>query len=104
MDRNKPITFKDLKFEPHPVSMFFGGHAKIFIDKVGTVSIVGPYKNTYNIHPMDDKAGTYEIWAIDLWEEPITYLTIEELDKILLDLQRNPLDIKKGLNKFNFLK
>ena len=44
MDRNKPITFKDLKFEPHPVSMFFGGHAKIFIDKVGTVSIVGHIK------------------------------------------------------------
>ena len=53
---------------------------------------------------MDDKIGTYEIWAINLWEEPIIYLTIEELDEILLDLQRNPLDIKKGLNKFNFLK
>lgn len=103
MGRNT-ITFKDLNFEPHPVSLFFGGHTKIFMDGIGRVSVVGPYKNTYNINPMDDKVGTYEIWAMDLWEEPICYLSIKELDEILLDLQKNPLDVKKTLNKFNFLK
>lgn len=103
MDRNKPITFKDLEFQPHKVGMFFDGHATFFIEKVGRVSVVGPYRNVFGLL-LEDREGTYEVWAMDLWEEPIGYLSIEELDEILLDLQRSPLDVKKKLDKFKFTK
>ena len=105
MDRNKPITFKELEFKPHKISMFFDGHATIFLDGVGRVSIVGPYKNPFGGGGFLTYAeGTYEVWAMDLWEEPICYLSIEELDDILFDLQRSPLDVKKKLDKFKFTK
>jgi len=94
------VRFKDLVFKPHPVSLLFEGQAIVIMPNNHRISIVGPRKDTFIIDTED--IGKYEI-LYSLWGEPIGYLTEEEVDIMLVKIQKGPLDIIPELNLHKFI-
>lgn len=104
LDTDKYIVrFKDLAFKPHPnASFIFTNQAIVVTPEGGRISVVGPRKNIWG-DVDNDVVGKYEI-LYSGWDGPIGYITEEEVDLLLVKIQKNPLDLLPEIGKHRFIK
>lgn len=103
MDTNKHIIrFNDLVFKKHPnASAIFTNQAIVVLPNGHRISVVGP-RTSYLLYGLEG-VGTYEMLGTD-WEEPIVFLTEDEVDLILVKCQKGPLDLIPEIEKHRFIK
>jgi len=96
------IRFKNLVFKKHPnASAIFTNQAIVILPNGHRISIVGP-RTGYLLHGREG-IGTYEMLGTD-WEDPIAFLTEDEVDLILIKTQKGPLDLLPEIEKHRFIK
>lgn len=89
-------------FKPHPnASFIFTNQAIVVTPNGGRISVVGP-RTSYLSFDGDD-VGKYEI-LYSGWEDPIGYLNEDEIDLLLVKIQKGPLDLLPEIEKHRFIK
>ena len=86
-DHKPTIYFDDLVFNPHPVLSKFQPDA---VQATGHFSINGKWYSVVGggIGLYGDGVTTFEVWGDDM-DDPIGYLTKDEVEEWLLDMQSN---------------
>ena len=95
------IRFTDLTFKPHPnASALFQNQAIVVLPDYHRISIVGP--RTHKFLFDESNYGKYEI-LYSGWDDPIGDLTEDEVDLLLIKIQKTPLDLIPEMGRHKFI-